>query len=282
MTLTRTTVFESRLLHVRHVRCRPASAALGELQAAPADLLALPLSGVFAVHDGPRRHVIANANHALFLRAGEPYKLSFPGCVGDDCLTLEFLDDELPVPHARQALLPAGAILQRSLFWRELGHGSPDRLWVEEVGAQLLEAATGAAGGKPSRSLRPATAARRLRQVEAVKEALTARPEQAWTLEELAIAACSSPYHLARIFKDEIGMTIHGYLTRARLAMALGSLLDSDADLGAIGLDAGFSSHSHFTASFRAVFGVTPAALRRSARSGSVAQLRKIVTAATH
>ena len=56
-------------------------------------------------------------------------------------------------------------------------------------------------------------------------------------------------------------------------------MLDSNLDLTSIALDTGFASHSHFTARFRAFFGLTPEALRRSAGSGSAAQLRKIVTA---
>jgi AraC family transcriptional regulator len=49
--------------------------------------------------------------------------------------------------------------------------------------------------------------------------------------------------------------------------------------LTGIALDAGFASHSHFTARFRGFFGFTPTALRRAATAGHIAQLRKIMTA---
>jgi AraC-like DNA-binding protein len=65
---------------------------------------------------------------------------------------------------------------------------------------------------------------------------------------------------------------------RCRLSKALDLLLDSDAEIGAIAHEAGFASHSHFTARFGDRFGVTPAALRR--RSMHVgARFRRIVTA---
>jgi len=66
---------------------------------------------------------------------------------------------------------------------------------------------------------------------------------------------------------------------RLRLAKALNAVLDSDLDLTSIALDTGFASHSHFTARFRAFFGLTPEALRRAAGSGQASELRKIVTA---
>jgi AraC-like DNA-binding protein len=59
-------------------------------------------------------------------------------------------------------------------------------------------------------------------------------------------------------------------------------VLDGDDDPTTIALDAGFASHSHFTARFRGFFGCTPAALRRTANATSLAELRKIVTAREH
>jgi AraC-like DNA-binding protein len=76
-----------------------------------------------------------------------------------------------------------------------------------------------------------------------------------------------------------VGTSIYDYVLRERLAYALEAVLDSGDDLTTIALDAGFASHSHFTARFRSFFGCTPAALRRIAVPGQVAELRKIMTA---
>jgi AraC family transcriptional regulator len=78
------------------------------------------------------------------------------------------------------------------------------------------------------------------------------------------------------------GTSIYHYVLQERLAQALDAVLDGDDDLTAIALDAGFASHSHFTARFRGFFGCTPAALRRNATAARLAELRKIVTARTH
>ena len=115
--------------------------------------------------------------------------------------------------------------------------------------------------------------------MERVKEAISAQPERKWTLAELARLAGVSAYHLAHVFNREVGTSVYRYAIRSRLARALEAVLDSDADLTSIALDNGFASHSHFTARFRAFFGTTPDALRRSARAGQAATLRNIVTA---
>jgi AraC-like DNA-binding protein len=80
------------------------------------------------------------------------------------------------------------------------------------------------------------------------------------------------------VFRSEVGMPLHRYLVRARLAKALDAVLDAATDLASIAADAGFASHSHFTERFRMLFGVAPAELRRASARG-IAEVRKILTA---
>jgi AraC family transcriptional regulator len=170
-----------------------------------------------------------------------------------------------------RALLPPSAILARGILGRSLARGEADPLLVEELGIGLLASALGAIGRQ---RIDP-----RSGRVERVKEAISTEPERKWTLGELAQVAGVSAFHLAHLFNREVGTSVYRYAIRSRLAKALDAVLDSTADLTAIALDTGFASHSHFTARFRAFFGMTPDALRRSARSGQATQLRKIVTA---
>ncbi|APV49103.1 hypothetical protein BWI17_05065 [Betaproteobacteria bacterium GR16-43] len=72
-----------------------------------------------------------------------------------------------------------------------------------------------------------------------------------------------SPYHLAHVFRREVGTSVYAYVLRLRLAQALTAVIDSDADITTIALDAGFASHSHFTRHFRTFFGTPPAELRK-------------------
>jgi len=61
------------------------------------------------------------------------------------------------------------------------------------------------------------------------------------------------------------GLPLYRYQLRLRLARALDLLAQYD-DLTALSLDLGFSSHSHFSAAFRAVYGRSPSKFRLAAR----------------
>ena len=118
-----------------------------------------------------------------------------------------------------------------------------------------------------------------MRRLARTVEAISAEPQRKWTLGELAALACMSPSHLAHVFRAELGISVYGFVVRSRLAGALDAVLDSDAGLTEIALDAGFASHSHFTAKFRALFGRTPQQLRGDARGAALRELRRIVAA---
>jgi AraC-like DNA-binding protein len=79
----------------------------------------------------------------------------------------------------------------------------------------------------------------------------------------VARAVHASPFHLARVFRERAGVPIHRYLTRLRLRAAIERLADGADDLTALALDLGFSSHGHFTDTFRREFGRTPSDVRR-------------------
>jgi AraC-like DNA-binding protein len=296
MTVVRRTIFEGELVRIRHLYSRPESPGLGEIERQPADILVLPLAGLFAKHEGPRLERIITPNHAAFVVADKPFRLSYPGRIGDECLALWFDKDELArllgeiaaeegigsPALASHALLSPRDVLARSLLWRRLSAGGADPVEVEERSVALLGAAVRAVCKdvrRAARAQRQGTAARRVRQVEAVKEAIAVHSARPWSLAALARLAHTSPYHLSRVFREEVGAPVHQYLLRTRHAKALEAVLDAHADLTAIALEGGFASHSHFTASFRTLFGVTPTELRRSASSRKLSEVRKIATA---
>ena len=66
------------------------------------------------------------------------------------------------------------------------------------------------------------------------------------------------------MFQQVEGLPLYRYQLRLRLARALDLLAEYD-DLTALGLDLGFSSHSHFSAAFRQAYGRSPSAFRHSA-----------------
>jgi AraC-like DNA-binding protein len=82
------------------------------------------------------------------------------------------------------------------------------------------------------------------------------------SLKKIAAEVGSSAFHLCRLFKKARGLTLHAYQTQLRLRTALDYVLDTRRDLTELSFDLGFSSHSHFTSTFRHEFGMTPSAAR--------------------
>lgn len=189
--------------------------------------------------------VLTDPTVAVCYRPGERFHREALSARGDDCF-FAVLDPELfeqvgPEPFRP---LPAGSFL---------------RLHVLDDPLELEELIVGLSG----RSL-PRTG----RWGEPVKEVLAARLGERLTLADLGREIGVSPYHLARSFRRATGRSIHGYRTQLRLRTAF-LRLNEDIDLCSLGLELGFSSHSHFTDSFRGLFGVPPSTVREllSARS---------------
>jgi AraC-like DNA-binding protein len=276
-------------VRIGDVAVRPASAAVGEVEREDRFLLVLPTAGVFALHGSPRRQSVVTASQAVLVPADTPYRVGFPGALGDHALTLRLsaqtLEVALPGGARRRSartllgfktLLSPSAMLARNLFWHRLLARDIDALGAEEFGLRLFRAALQAAdfGDMADDDDAHGRASRR-RRIERVKEAVAVEPDRKWSLDQLAAIACVSPYHLARMFREATGTSIHQFLLRLRLGLALRRLLASEADLATIASDLGFSSHSHFTARFRVLFGTTPTELRRD--GGEVERLRALL-----
>ena len=102
---------------------------------------------------------------------------------------------------------------------------------------------------------------------------ISANLEREPALEEIAASANFSPFHFHRIFKAATGETVFGFLRRLRLEWAANRLLANPRDdVTAVALDCGFSSSQNFAKAFRARFGTTPTAFRRSKRGNKASK----------
>jgi AraC-like DNA-binding protein len=93
--------------------------------------------------------------------------------------------------------------------------------------------------------------------VKRAREYLEAHYDQNVSLDELAAAAVVSPFHLARLFRQQTGLPPHAYLTHLRITHAKQRLAQGQpiADVAAA---VGFSDQSHLTRWFKRIVGVTP------------------------
>jgi AraC family transcriptional regulator len=279
------------MLAITDVTCTCPRSPAGSLRESGAYQLVFVRRGVFVKHGTASRRadVAAEPAHVLMLDRGEPYRVSHPSSRGDACTAVAYesaailavakacgappgIVDRRPFP-AGSAVVPPEAILRlhRLRHWLRVPRAGVTAGDVDAEGLELLRLVLAAAW----RQHRGADGVRGAEQdrdepagrpdiVETVKQALAKYPAAATSLEDLATYIGMSPSHLARVFSRGAGLPVHQYLLRLRLGTALERMSDPTVRMGAIALDSGFSSASHFTNAFHKTFGLTPTQWRAS------------------
>jgi AraC family transcriptional regulator len=269
---SRTRLFDLSVGLVEDVRDQGWTARSAE-SFSPRFQLALPYRGFFVWHVGGD-DVAGDSNQALFITGGEEYRMSHPVKGGyaeliftpADCLLAEvdqatrggLRAHALFRRRSRRLDLPLQGFRARFLFWAN-GGSRADPLEAEELVSCMFRSALAQdASADP-----PACSSRRL--LVRTKAYLEAQMAQPIRLADVSDAVGASPAYLTSLFRRVEGVPLHRYLTQLRLSRALVELPHAN-DLTILALDVGFSSHSHFTASFRRSFGVTPTEFRRLSR----------------
>jgi AraC-like DNA-binding protein len=231
-----------------------------------------PYRGVYVRHLG-HNQAVAEANQVLFFNAAEGYRISHPVPGGDGSLTLVISEPqlhEMAPPSSlrdgamlafRQHRLRIDARAQAlvALLRHSLRQNIAEPLEAESLALTLVQRALG-----PRTTHAAGASIGRQRLVDRVKLVLASDLARRWTLAEIAAEVRGSPVYLTQVFQQVEGLPLYRYQLRLRLARAL-DLLGQYDDLTALSLDLGFSSHSHFSAAFRAAYGRSPSEFRRSA-----------------
>jgi len=249
-------------------------------------IVALPLSPVWQVHDGGPR-TLMTPNSVVFHHDGGEYHRErfldrsyrclffFPSehVVRQIVAEVDESAAEAPVVQFPTRTAPVeGRVfaLARRVAGRLASNGTHDEavgLDAEESLFEVLRSSILPAyrRQRASTAARHSTARERTELVEDAKALLAARVADRLPLDSIAGELHVSPYHLARVFRSETGYSLHAYLTNLRLREGLVRLAEGSArDISALGFDLGFSSHSHFTASFHDTMGVSPSEVEPS------------------
>jgi AraC family transcriptional regulator len=230
--------------------------------------LVVPRRGVFCVHSG-RSVVAVDPNSVLLLGGHAEYRFSHPVHGGDDCTALALgpaLAEEALSPRpARHGTAP----LRAGMLTAVLARSALSELEAEEAALALVADLAQSLNREVTE--RPHVGAAAAARVQEVRALLAADPAADWRLAGVAHAVHCSPFHLARQFRAVTGETIARYLMRLRLACALQRLAAGETALARLAVELGFAHHSHFTARFRATFGVTPSEARRIVTAGAAA-----------
>jgi AraC family transcriptional regulator len=274
-------VFQSSTVTVAAFRCPTAHPQFRDSGAIQNHLFVFPRQSVELRHEDQSAFV-ADPNVVTLYNRGQRYSRHPVSPLGDHCewfaVEPEALLDAVrtrdprvddhpdrPFRWAYGPCPPRTYLAQRALF-DQLGRGEPhDSLFVEErvldLLAQVLAAVYGFLGPAPRSA--PPISTRQREAAEHARRLLGERLGDSLCLKEIARAVDLSPFHLCRAFRAATGTSLHAYRNQMRLRSALGRLTDG-SDITEIALDLGYSSHSHFTESFRRLFGTTPSRVRGS------------------
>ncbi|MFD2057234.1 helix-turn-helix domain-containing protein [Mesorhizobium calcicola] len=264
-------LLDTGTVRVRDVVCGGQCRHRSEEECTSATHLVFPYRGVFVRHVG-RNDAVAEANQLVFFNEAEAYRISHPVEGGDACLDLVVEEAQLlelvPKEQLRTGATPAFRRQRRridpraqalvALLRHSLSRNVAETLEAETLALTLVRRSLGertshVAGASPGRQ----------KLVDRAKLVLSSDLSRRWTLAEIAAEVGVSPVYLTQVFQQVEAMPLYRYHLRLRLARAL-DLLGRYDNLTTLGMDLGFSSHSHFSSAFKQVYGRTPAEFQRS------------------
>jgi len=273
-------VFESPLVRVGRWRCPADNPVFFDSGPTSDALFAFPRESVWIEHAG-RAPFVADANTVTYYNKGQVYTRRKLSVRGDQCewfavapaVIAETLSahepaaidrPDSPFPFTHGPSDPESYLRQRMMFHHVSQEATPDRLFVEEAILSILGDVTALAYARDAARPTPRPRRRDVDLVEGARDVIARRFTENLSLADVAGDVGASIFHLARVFKARTGFSLHAYRNQLRLRAALDRLRQPGVDLIEIALDLGFSSHSHFTETFRRSFGMTPSAVRET------------------
>jgi AraC family transcriptional regulator len=272
-------LIESQLVRVFDITCWAPRSDYTAMEFNTVAQLGLLRRGAYVVERCGETAVI-DTNTALLLGPEDEYRVSHPTDHGDVGTVFAFapqlLEDAIGGVGGRVASLLPSAQLAACVVTSALSEREPDQLEAEEATlfllASLAPALAGRAGMPGDSRLGPA---QRLR-IERARALLASSPARRWNLGILAQALGCSPFHLSRQFRAVTGETVSRYLLRLRLAIALERLADGERDIAGLAVALGFTHHSHLSARFRSMFGITPTQARSMLTRRNLSEFRTL------
>ena len=264
-------LLETATLSIRDIRCSGGCRHRSLAECATAVHLVFPYRGAFMRHVNADE-TVAEVNQLVFFNEDEDYAISHPVTGGDACLSVlvdaSLLRELAPAEqlaagpamrftHPRRGIDPRAQVLV-ALLRHGLSRGAMEALEAESLALTLIRRSL----GERTSYARSSTYGRE-KLVSRTKVLLAADPGRRWTLAAIAREVGVSPVYLTQVFSQIEGVPLYRYQLRLRLARAL-DLLGDCPDLTMLALDLGFSSHSHFTAAFRQLYGRSPVEFQKA------------------
>lgn len=272
---TNDVVFAGEVVSIGRWRLPAGHPQFGRTGPARGPIMVFPRTTMWIQHDGEAPFV-ADQNVVTFYNQGQEYRRTVISREGDRCEWFRIepwvLRDAVRVwdppaadserrpfalMHGRSAA--ESYLAQRCVYRHARQSDRPDRLYIEETMLDVLHATL----GRAYRARQHAGVSRtHVDLVMHAREVIATDPTRPLTLADLARRCAVSVFHLARVFRRLTGRSIHCHRNELRLHLSLERVMQRRSDLTAIAIDLGYSSHSHFTAAFKALYGITPSEAR--------------------
>lgn len=223
---------------------------------------------------GPRGRVEAHPDMLVTARRGDPFAAEHDEDVPtDETLEVTFGDGAGHLPGVRDVThaafarhgVPRTRAIRRiqGSLWHEARSGDVgSALRLDLLALELLvelartnEGTADVEAPLPS-ATRDAVAAARRYMDEHLDERIT--------MATLSRVGLMSPFHLARAFRRELGISPHRYLLQARLDRAAELLADTTLTVTRVAERTGFASPAHLSRSFAGRMGMPPTTYRRT------------------
>ncbi len=286
-------LFQSPLVWIGDYRCSAVSHPAGQEEVTRAHEVVFVRSGLFAIESRGRR-CLCDSTRVVFFTAGEAYRATHPAGCHDSCTVLRVAPAALLEIASRrdpgaperplapfaglQAPCSPRLLLAHRRLLSQAASGTADCLALEERTLAIVSNAM--AGPAPStvrvRAGERADTHRAHRELaESACVVLARRWRDAVSVAEVARTVHSSPYHLCRVFRLHMGLSMQRYRNRLRLAAGLERLADRREEQSQLAVDLGFADQSHFANAFRREFGIPPGAWRKVVTARAATQLSK-------
>ena len=227
--------------------------------------------GWFQLQHGKRKWTLGPGS-VFINRPGDLYRyVHLPHLEPDVCLSVGyFANSDREFMKAFRALSLVVPRTNRLAFLQlQLCSGSAleNQLSLETLAYEFVSAAQSARADR-HHLYQPQQLSWYAEKIHAVRQALDNRFVEQHSLQKLASSVAMSPFLLARIFRELIGVPPHQYLIRVRLKRACAMLEDGSSVTNAC-YDSGFNDLSHFIHTFWAHFDCSPSTLKASCRGSS-------------
>ncbi|MBV8516453.1 MAG: helix-turn-helix transcriptional regulator [Acidobacteria bacterium] len=257
-------LFRSELALVAEFACTPDEPLYADSGPSNAHCVVFPSTSTRILRRG-RPAMLENPTAVSFFNRGEEYRREVISSRGTYAtwytLADELLDEILRDAHVRercfraqQTVVPPATIYRQRRLLGRLLRGTPtEALAVEEELVSLTRELVARAAAVPPPAPRPNE-----QLVHRAIRCLLVNFSAPVTLRALARHTGASPAYLSRVFHAATGLTMSDFRQRLRLVSSLDLLPAYEGQVTDLALELGYSSHSHFTSCFRALFDASP------------------------